>query len=282
MFTPKGKLIPIGGSENKDFHESGDCRKSFYSTGILKRLISEMHGAESRIELVPTASGIPEEVVQRYIRAFDKLGCYNVGVMPIQNREDALSQDYIDRLNCSDGVFFTGGNQSRLGKFFNDTPFAQTLFERYMNDDFVIAGTSAGAMAMGHTMITGGTATSFKRGDVETATGLSFIDNVIVDTHFIERGRFGRLTQTVAANPVCIGIGLGEDTGLIISNGSDMEVIGSGQVIIFDGHAMKHEKGTDVSLNISIKDMAVHVLKMKDTYILKERDYGPKRAAMAS
>lgn len=282
MVTPKGKLIPIGGSENKDCRENGDCRTSFYNTGILKRILTEMCGADSRLELIPTASGIPEQVTQRYIRTFNKLGCYDIGVMPIKSREEAFNEEYVDRIKNSDGVFFTGGNQSLLGEFLYGTPLIDIISERYINEDYVIAGTSAGAMAMSYTMIIGGIATSFREGDVEMASGLSFIDNVIIDTHFVERGRFGRLTQAVTANPGCIGIGLAEDTGLILYNGSEIEVIGSGQVIIFDGQAMKYGKISDSSLNISIQNMAIHVLKMKDTFCLKEYVYEPETAVLAS
>lgn len=284
MVTPKGKLIPIGGSENKDCRKNGDCTISFYNTGILKRLLSEMSGNDSRLELIPTASGIPQEVAQRYIRAFNKLGCNNVGVIPVQKKKDACNRKYTERIERADGVFFTGGDQSRLGMFFQETPLVETITRRYLNDDFVIAGTSAGAMAMSCKMITGGPATSFKKGCVRMSTGLSFIENVIIDTHFIERGRFGRLTRAVEANPGCIGIGLGEDTGLILSNGYEIEIIGSGQVIILDGHYMKEAGKPRLAVkgSLPIENMAFHVLSMQDKYCLKARSIAQNKAVLVS
>ncbi|MEX0928924.1 MAG: cyanophycinase [Balneolales bacterium] len=284
MIAPKGKLIPIGGSENKDCRERGDCPLSFYNRGILKRLLAEMKGGESRLELVPTASGIPEDVSRRYLEAFRKLGCGNVGILPVRDRADALKPEYTERINKADGVFFTGGDQSRLSEVFCGTEFATTLAGRYLNSEFVIAGTSAGAMAMSGTMITGGPASSFKKGDVEMGAGLSFIDHVIIDTHFIERGRYGRLTQAVAALPGCIGIGLGEDTGLVISHNNDIEVIGSGQVILFDGHAMHLPDAAPASSGISssIENMTVHVLAVDDKYCLTSRAFAHDEAALAS
>ncbi|MEX0780628.1 MAG: cyanophycinase [Balneolales bacterium] len=282
MVTPQGKLIPIGGSENKNCRESGDCQTTFYESGILKRLLSEMKGADSRIELIPTASGVPELTTQRYISAFKKLGCENVGVLPIQNKQDAFNPEYVERIELSDGVFFTGGNQSRLGMFFTETPVLEVLTKRYINDDFVIAGTSAGAMAMSYRMITGGAPTSFEQGGVNISTGLSFINDTIIDTHFVKRGRFGRLTQAVAANPGSLGIGLAEDTGLILSSGSECEIIGSGQVIFIDGHALKHKVKSTLSTTLSVKDLAIHVLAREDTYSLKEHSFAGKTEALAS
>ena len=273
MVTPTGKLIPIGGSENKDCAEKGDCSQSFYQTGVLKRLLTEMPGNNPRLEIVPTASGIPQTVTRRYIEAFNKLGCHDIGVIPVESREDALNDSYIDRIQKADGIFFTGGDQSRLSRFFGNTPFIQAVYQRYMHNNFVVAGTSAGAMAMSVEMITGSSVTD--KDDVEMGRGLSLINNVIIDTHFVERGRYGRLARAVAANPGYIGIGLGEDAGLVVKDGSEIEVIGSGQVVIMDDKAMIHQRFKDYAPASapSLESLPFHLLAMHDTYNLENSLY---------
>ncbi|MEX0685990.1 MAG: cyanophycinase [Balneolales bacterium] len=272
MVTPTGKLIPIGGSENKDCREKGDCSISFYNSGILKRIYDEMKGKNPRLEIVPTASGIPGIVSQRYIKAFNKLGCSDIGVIPVESRQDALNTEYVDRIKKADGIFFTGGDQSRLTRFFGNTPFINTVYQRYLDDDFVVAGTSAGAMAMSLAMITGNSVNSLMKEGVEMATGLSFIDNVIIDTHFIERDRYNRLGQAIEANPGYIGMGLGEDTGLVLKNGTDIEVIGSGQVVIMNNNALGHTSIFQDSIKpvSSISNMIIHHLAIEDLWDLNE------------
>jgi cyanophycinase len=148
--------------------------------------------------------------------------------------------------------------------------------DRYFNDKLVVAGTSAGAMAMSRTMIYEGNATrAHFKGEVKIATGLGFIDNVIIDSHFEKRGRFGRLAQAVAANPSSIGIGLGEDTGMLITDGDKMEAIGSGLVIIIDGHEIMHSNIADIPDGnpISIENLKVHFCEKGNGYLLKDRKF---------
>jgi cyanophycinase len=237
MLVPKGKLISIGGSEDKgptiDPKTLQPEQKVFFESGILKRILLEMKGIETYIEIITTASQIPEEVGENYVQAFGKLGCKNVGVIHIKKREDALIPEYLDRARKADVVMFTGGNQMRLSMIFGGSEFMNILMERYYTDNFIVAGTSAGAMAMSNTMIYLGSSTgALLKGEVKITTGLAFITNVIIDTHFVTRGRFGRLAQAVASNPSCIGIGLGEDTGVLIRDGNTMEANGSGLVLI--------------------------------------------------
>jgi cyanophycinase len=235
-----------------------------------------MRGIDSYIEVITTASQIPEEVGENYIQAFGKLGCRNVGILHIKKREDALNQDYIERIKKADGVMFTGGNQLRLSMIFGGTEFLKILIKRYNEENFVIAGTSAGAMAMSNTMIYQGSSTgALLKGEVKITTGLALLKNVIIDTHFVTRGRFGRLTQAVAGNPGCIGIGLGEDTGVLITHGNVMEAIGSGLVLIFDGHDIKHSNIADIEEGqpLSIEHMVVHVMAKGNYYYINERKF---------
>ncbi len=280
MYKPLGKLIPIGGNEDKGTEqESNFIQKNnlnFFELQILNRIVAETKGKESYIEIITTASSIPEEVGENYLRAFHKLDCHNIRVMHIKNREDVLNPDYIERIRTCDGVMFTGGNQLRLSSIYGGTDILEILQDRYLNEEFVIAGTSAGAMAMSNTMIYHGSSQeAFMKGDVKITTGLAFIANVIIDSHFVTRGRFGRLVQAVAANPGCIGIGLGEDTGVLITEGNHMEAIGSGLVIIFDGHSIRHSNLADLKEGspISIEHLVVHVMAKGNMYNLKERKF---------
>jgi cyanophycinase len=280
MNKPKGKLISVGGAEDKGTTaEPGFKQKeslNFFEFGILKRIIKEMKGVDSIIEVITTASSIPEEVGQNYLEAFDKLGCHNVQIMHIKKREEVDNPEYLERLRKCDGVMFSGGNQMRLSMIFGGTEFLNITHERYMNEDFVIAGTSAGAMAMSNTMIyQGSSSKALLKGEVKMTTGLGFMHNVIIDSHFVTRGRFGRLAEAVAANPSCIGIGLGEDTGVLVTEGNNMEAIGSGLIIIFDGHHIKHSNIADVEEGtpLSIENLIIHVMAKGNHYSVSKRKF---------
>lgn len=281
MELPKGKLISVGGAEDKGTDlEQGFIQRNrlnFFELGILKRFVDEVGGIEKRIEVITTASSIPVEVGENYLSAFGKIGCTNVGVIDIRNREDAFGQEYIDRIKQADGVMFSGGDQLRLSSIFGGTEIYNILHDRYMGEsDFVIAGTSAGAMAMSNTMIyQGKSELAHLKGEVKITTGLAFIANVIIDSHFDKRGRFNRLAQAVASNPQCTGIGLGEDTGVIVTKGNHLEVVGSGAVVIVDGKDIRHTNITDVSMGepISLENLRVSILVRGNQYLLKERKF---------
>ena len=252
MEIPKGKLFAIGGAEDKgvDLEKGVMLRNNlnFFELGILRRIIEEAGGPSIRMEVVTTASMIPNEVGENYLNAFGKIGCTNIGLLPIRNRTDAAKTEYIERIKNCDAVMFSGGNQLRLTAIFGGTEFLEIILHRYMEDKkFLIAGTSAGAMAMSKTMIYEGNATTAHlKGEVKITTGLGFLGDVIFDSHFEKRGRFARLVQAVATNPSAIGIGLGEDTGMFISDGNIMEAIGSGLVMIIDGHDIRHNNIADM------------------------------------
>ena len=281
MQFAKGKLIAIGGAEDKGTDlEKGEIHRNnlnFFELGILRRIVEEAGGPLSRIEVITTASTIPYEVGDNYLNAFGKIGCTDVGVMHIRNRADTGNKEYIDRIAACTVVMFSGGNQLRLSSTFGGTVFFKTIMDRYLNEDgFVIAGTSAGAMAMSNTMIyEGNAAKAHLKSEVKITTGLGFMDNVIFDSHFEKRGRFVRLAQAVAANPACIGIGLGEDTGMLITGGNRMEAIGSGLVMIIDGHEIVHSNIADIPDGnpISIENLKVHFCEHGNGYLLKERQF---------
>lgn len=275
---PLGTLISVGGAEDKGTDlELGIIARNnlnFFEIGILKNIVNEINNLEARIEIVTTASQIPDEVGENYLDAFSKLGCKNVGHMKIRNREDAMQVEYLERLKACDAIMFSGGNQLRLTSIFGGTDFLDLLHYRYETEKFIIAGTSAGAMAMSNTMIYQGNASNAHlKGEVKITTGLAFIKDVIIDSHFNKRGRFSRLAQAVAANPSAIGIGLGEDTGVIIRNGCEMEAIGSGAVVIIDGRHIKHNNIADIEEGapISVENMIVHIMEKGNFYNSKTR-----------
>jgi len=280
MGNIKGKIIAIGGAEDKGLNpERGEFQQqnlNYVELGILRRIVEEAGGIDAKIEVITTASTIPFEVGNNYLNAFGKIGCTNIGVMHIQTREQALDKDCVKRISECDGVMFSGGNQKRLASIFKDTEFLETILRRYYKEKFVIAGTSAGAMAMSCTMIYEGNASrAHLKGEVKTTRGLGFMDNVIFDSHFEKRGRFGRLAQVVAANPNCIGVGLGEDTGMIITQGNRMEAIGSGLVMILDGHEISHTNIANIPTGnpLSVENLKVHFCARGNGYLIKERKF---------
>ncbi len=284
MQFAKGKLIAIGGAEDKGTNlEKGEIQPvnlNFLERGILRRILQESGGSSSRIEIITTASMIPYEVGDNYMDAFGKIGCTNVGVMHIRNRADVANEEYLDRIRNCNAVMFSGGNQLRLSSIFGGTTFLEICLARLADEEhFVIAGTSAGAMAMSNTMIyEGNAAMAHLKGEVKITTGLGFMDDVIFDSHFEKRGRFGRLAQAVAANPSCIGIGLGEDTGMLITGSNKMEAIGSGLVIIVDGHDIRHCNIADIPDGnpISIENLKVHFCEKGNGYLVNERQFLPE------
>jgi cyanophycinase len=278
--NPTGRLIAIGGAEDKGtesegyYNEHGNLH--FFELGILKRVVQEMGGANARIEVITTASSIPLEVAENYMSAFSKIGCTNVDVMNIRNREDAKKQEFEERIAKADGVMISGGDQLRLTTIFGGTKFLETIINRYKHDGLVIAGTSAGAMAMSNTMIYQGRSDlAHLKGEVKITTGLAFMPDVIIDSHFDKRGRFNRLAQAVSSNPSCTGIGLGEDTGVIVTGSNHIEVIGSGAVVIIDGRDISHSNITEVGMGtpISVENLRVHIMVHGNLYHVKERKF---------
>jgi cyanophycinase len=278
MIVPKGKLIIIGGAvdmgSNVTLQEhilQPDYIK-FFEQGILRRIINESARHEgSQIEVITTASQIPELVGAEYIKAFGQLNVTNVNVLHIKSREDAGNKEYLDRIRMADVVMFSGGDQLRLTAIFGGTEFLQILKQRYQKENFVVAGTSAGAAAAStHMIYRGQSNEALVKGEVQITAGLGFIDSVIVDTHFVQRGRIGRLMYAVATNPGILGIGLGEDTGLLITEGYMMEAIGSGLIILVDGRNIVSTNIYDVELGspVSIENLKVHVMSIFDKYDL--------------
>jgi len=277
---PNGKLIAVGGAEDKGTESEGHYREAsnlhFFELAILKRFVQECGGHESPIEVITTASSIPLEVGDNYNHAFGKIGCSNIRIMPVRNRDEARDPANVERIRQAKGVMFSGGDQLRLSSIFGGTEFLDLLHERYRRDHLIIAGTSAGAMAMSNTMIYQGRSDiAHLKGEVKITTGLAFMPDVIIDSHFIKRGRFSRLAQAIASNPACTGIGLGEDTGVIVTGSNHLEVIGSGAVVVIDGRDIRQSNITEVTVGtpISVDNLRVSIMVRGNSYMLKERHF---------
>jgi cyanophycinase len=242
--------------------------------GILRHIVRLAGGEHANIVIVPTASSIPDEVIENYQSAFEKLECTNIHILDIREREQSEEPQNIEMIRKADAVLFSGGDQSKITSKIGETSIHHLMLHKYMNEHFIIAGTSAGAMCMSSRMITGGNTTeSFRKGVVGMGDGMGFTPNLIIDSHFIQRGRFGRLTEAVAKYPKLIGIGLSEDTGLIIRNNNEFEVIGSGMAIIFDGRNLTHNNEEILKEGdpMTLTNMVTHILSNGDKFEISTR-----------
>lgn len=269
MEFPKGKIMAIGGKEDKgtvpqpaEPHLRNRVR--FFEHGILKRIHDELYGLGTRIEVITTATYFPEELGQAYFDAFVKLGCDNIGILHLQTREQVNDPENLERLNKANCIMFTGGDQTRIVEVFADTPALEILKRRYQQEEkFLISGTSAGAMALANIMITGSDEKDpLEKGTVYMGAGLGLLKDLIIDTHFINRRRMPRMIESIAANPTHIGIGLGEDTGILITGGKLVETIGSGLVMLFDGRKLKENNFPKIEPGdlICVENLVMHVL----------------------
>jgi len=276
---PKGKLLIIGGHEDKGtpgesltIHKKKKSQSHFEILGIL---ISKIPRAHHIIEIIASASSIPLEMEELYINSYLSQGFTHVGFIKVENKEDASDPVSIKKIHGAHAVFFTGGDQNKLISILGQTELLRVIKNKYYSDkNFIVCGTSAGAMAMPETIITGGLiGEALYKDDIKIASGFNLINEVIVDTHFIKRGRFGRLAHAVTLNPECLGIGLEEDTALIISSGNEARCLGSGMIILIDGTKIN---STNVNVVDSFKPIVVENLKVSiiaegSAYLIKER-----------
>ena len=228
----QGPVMPIGGAEDKD----GDGDES-----ILERFLELAGGDQARLVVIPTASTEQEEVGRKYIEIFRKLGASKVEVLRVEEREDANAQSSFDLLASATGIFITGGAQDRLVSLLAGTLCMECIRERNAAG-VVVAGTSAGASILTSHVMLGGTGLAGNSSDaaarknmVEMVAGFGLLQDIIIDQHFSERGRMGRLLSIYAANPGLLSIGLDENTAVVIDRHGMLEVIGSGMVTMIDG-----------------------------------------------
>lgn len=274
--SPKGKLLIIGGAE--DLGDSPSHHPEEKRFEILKELLPTSR--KHRVELITTGTKMQARVQHLYTKAFARMGYMNPGFIPIENKMQAKYKKYRERIENASAVFFTGGDQFRISTILGGTHIVDLIKQRYEEDaSFLVAGTSAGAMVMSSIMISeGGTKEALFAYDIKTSSGLGLLKDCIIDTHFIKRGRFSRLAHAIIINPDQLGIGLGEDTALVIKNGSEAECRGSGMVVIIDGKNIRQTNVSEVSASeaVFVENLKVHLLIKGCRFSIKTRKlYSP-------
>lgn len=220
-----GAIVLIGGAEDK-----WETRDVLAETRNLNQA--------KRVAIIPSASGYPVEVYEEYRAAFSALGADRVDLVDVRRRDETRLPAHRETIQAAELIFFTGGDQERLVRILGNTPLLTAIRERHAAG-VTLAGTSAGASAMGNPMIFDGNGTKgFQKRHVASADGFGVLDGLIIDTHFMERGRIPRLSQAVAAHPDGLGIGLGEDTGAVVTPDGRMRIIGNRVVAIIGGEEM--------------------------------------------
>ena len=270
MADRPGPLLIIGGHEDK----AGDRL-------ILERLAALLDGG--RLVVATVASHEPEGYFDAYSKAFAALGVTDLIELYVEERSDSGTAEVLAKLDGAAGVFFTGGDQLRISSQIGDTAVERRIQDLHRRGA-VIAGTSAGASVMSETMLVKGPGSeSYRIGEVHMAPGLGLIRDVIIDQHFAERGRYGRLLGAVAHNPRLLGVGIDEDTALLVE-GRSAEVVGAGAVYIVDGEAATHSNIAEARSEsaLSMFDIHMHVLAHGDRFDFASRrpagPPGPDRA----
>lgn len=251
---PKGMIISMGG--NVKLSTDDPLFKKFIEAA------DEVSGYEPRIGIVPTASGNPIRSGKKYSELFEKMGAEVYIIHPVE-RESANSKSIISKAEDVDAFFFTGGNQLRLTTVLGGTSLLETIRQKF-NDGAVLAGTSAGSVCMTSTMIAHGLAeNSLLTGEVELTRGLAFIEHAVIDTHFTARGRFPRLFHVVTENPGVLGIGLGEETGIVWNfKDEKFTVLGNRNIVVVDGKTICFSNTADVEPGkpFTTEGITVHIL----------------------
>ena len=235
-----GQLVIIGGAEDKE----GDRT-------ILREFVRRCGGLQARIAVMTVATGLPGEVGEQYLSIFEGMGVEDVRVVDTARREDASDPRAIEAIEQATGVFFTGGNQARITECLKDTELDAMLHKRYV-EGLVIAGTSAGAAMMPEMMIVEGEAETNPRMEVaKMDRGMGFLPGVVIDQHFAQRGRLGRLVAAVVQQPVVLGFGIDENTAIAVK-GNEVEVIGEGAITVIDVANLQHTNAHETLLDESI------------------------------
>ncbi|MBE6907339.1 MAG: cyanophycinase [Ruminococcaceae bacterium] len=257
----RGYLIIIGGAEDKE------------NDSIILKQAPRMLTDEDLLTILTTATEHPEETGQKYFEVFRKIGVQNIQVLNINTREEANHACFCEQIERSSCVFMTGGDQLRITSILGGTRACSEL-KRLYESGGIIMGTSAGASAMSSTMIvTGKDNEPARKCTLKMAPGLDLIDGAIIDQHFDQRGRFGRLLCGVTENPGVLGIGIDEDTSIKIHPDMHFEVIGSNAVTIIDGKTMQSSNVSELEQDeiLAVNGVTVHVLPQGYGFDLKNR-----------
>ncbi len=258
----RGPLMPIGGAEDKGNNPN-----------ILSRFVDICGGDKARIMVIPTASRLPD-TGSLYADLFLDLGVERALFTEIHERSDCEDELLLEEMDNATGIFVTGGNQLRLSGILGGTSVGQRL-RRLNAEGIPIAGTSAGAAMMSQHMIAGGRSGLSPREDgVNLAPGIGLTNTAIIDQHFSQRDRLGRLLTALSYNPFLIGVGIDEDTAFLIDGNNNCEVLGSGAVTILDASQLTHSSRShaDQGAALSLVDMRLHVLAQGCRYNLDSRE----------
>lgn len=260
----RGALVAIGGAEDKTSE-----------LAILKRVFAMAPQDNWEVGVITTASGIPDEVFVDYRHAFGRLGATHVHNLDVRNRDDARRTENVElALRCGT-LFLSGGDQLRLTNILGGSPLLQAVRARHAAGA-VVAGTSAGAAAMSATMIyNGAAADALRKGAVKMSAGLAFVDGFVIDSHFLERGRFTRLMEVGATNPEYIGVGIGEDAAVIVHEGPILEALGTGHVIVVDSSDLENSNVAEINDGepVAVEHVVMHALISGYGYHVKQRRF---------
>lgn len=257
----RGQLIIIGGAEDKE----GECK-------ILREFVRRAGGINARIVVMTVATELPREVGENYIKVFERLGAEDVRIVDTVSREDASSSTYLEAIEKATGVFFTGGDQSRITSILKDTQLDAAIHKRY-SEGIVVGGTSAGAAMMPDVMIVEGDSETNPRVNVvEMGPGMGFLPGVVIDQHFLQRGRLGRLISALAQQPAVLGFGIDENTAILV-NDDQFEVIGEGAVTVVDESGITHSNIGEILKDeaLAVCGAKLHILPHGYKFDLKTR-----------
>ncbi len=254
-----GNLIIIGGAEDKEGRKE-----------ILKKVCNCLDKKNDILLVVTVATEYPKEAAKKYKKVFSELGVKNIDILDVSSREDSYKEQNVAKIKKSALIFFTGGDQLRITSLLGGTPIYEALKEAGINGKYIV-GTSAGASVMSDTMVVeGDDDESPRKCTLKMSPGIGFIENVIIDQHFAQRGRIGRLLTGIAQNPEVLGIGIDENTAIIANREGLIEVIGEGAVYFIDGSNISYTNVSEQNSNevLSIYNVKLHVLKQGDRFSL--------------
>ena len=244
-------LVIIGGAEDKTTDKE-----------ILHSLVTLTKKKEPAFVIVTTATEHPEEAGSQYIKVFHGLGVENVSTLRIQTRDDTWREEVIKEIQTADCIFFTGGDQLRISSIIGGTPIHEMLYKCLSNGK-IIAGTSAGASMMSEIMVVEGEDKEApSRCTIKMAPGMGLLGGAIIDQHFNQRGRIGRLLSAIAQNPQSLGIGIDENTAIIVDHKNEFRVIGEGVITVIDGRHIEYCNASEQYPNepLAITNVTIHVL----------------------
>jgi cyanophycinase len=257
----KGKLVIIGGGEDKE----GDCT-------ILKEFIRLAGKAKARIVIMTVATDEPEAAASEYKKVFKKLGVDDVHAVDVSSRKDVLDEKALKVIEQATGIFFTGGDQIHITSLMGGTLMQELVRKRY-EEGAVLGGTSAGAAMMSNSMIIRGDSNCNPRfGGMEIGPGMDFLPDTMIDTHFSQRGRIGRLLTAIAHYPQDLGFGIDENTALIVSRGQ-LEVLGENSVTVVDAGGITYTNlpGLERDQALTLHGVQIHVLSEGHKFDLAKR-----------